>query len=70
MVFSMIAPQLKKNPFDFNCPRFFPSKIVALCDWLNSKKEEQPPALSGVVIENPEADVVVTTQPTAPVDKV
>ena len=68
----MIAPQLKKRPFDFNCPRFFPSKVIALCDWLNSKKEEQPtpPPMNGVVIENPEAATVTTQPTTTTMDKV
>lgn len=72
LVFSFIAPQLKNHPFDFTCPRWMPSKIIRMCEWLNQgKKVENDVEKAGEVIANGAANgVVITDQPENPSDVV
>jgi len=68
LVFSFIAPQLKNHPFDFHCPKWMPSKVIAMCEWLNqSKRDENDVEKAGEVIGNP---AVITDQPENPSDVV
>lgn len=56
LVFSMIAPQLKKHPFDFRCPRFMPARLINFCEWINQNekpgKEDTPDTEAATVIGN------------------
>jgi hypothetical protein len=72
LVFSFIAPQLKNHPFDFTCPRWMPSKVIRMCEWLNqNKKEEKDVEKVGEVIANGAANgAVITDQPENPTDVV
>lgn len=42
LIFSFIAPQLKKRPYDFRCPKFMPRKVIDLCEWLNQNNVQTP----------------------------
>lgn len=50
MVFSIIAAQMKKYSFDFDCPRGMPAELVNLCDWMNGNKRDDS---GDVVMSNP-----------------
>jgi len=49
MVFSIIAAQMKKYDFDFDCPKGMPGRLVNLCDWMNGNKRDKD---GDVVISN------------------
>lgn len=53
MVFSIIAAQMKKYDFDFDCPKGMPAKLVNLCDWMNGNKRDKS---GDVVLSNPTHD--------------
>lgn len=54
MVFSIIAAQMKKYNFSFDCPKGMPEKLVNLCDWMNGNKRDKE---GDIVLSNPTHDV-------------
>lgn len=65
LVFSFIAPQLKNHPFDFTCPRWMPTRVIAMCEWLNqNNKGVQDAEKQAEVIANGAANgAVIKDQP-------
>lgn len=57
LIFSFIAPQLKKRPYDFRCPKFMPRRVIDLCEWLNRPAE--------ALVADVEKNTTVVANPTA-----
>jgi len=66
LVFSFIAPQLKNHPFDFTCPRWMPSRVIRMCEWLNQNKKKEVGDVekgAGVIANGAANGVVIKDQP-------